>query len=544
MGTTLLRGGRIVDGTGKVSFNGHLLIDGDVIRAVLKDGEELPISDRVIDAKGRVISPGFIDMHSHADWLLPLDDHPKLLKRLIEQGATTFIGGNCGFSPAPIQKETLRILDAGLAATIIDRPFDYTWKGMGEFLDHVEASGPVMNVAQLVGHATIRVASAVVRRGAMNPDELQNGLDMVRCSFDEGACGLSFGLGYDPGMYSPVHELEAFSRVASEAGRPVTVHLKALSRISPCYPVTYLRPHNLRALKEMIEIARNTGVRLQMSHFIFVGRKTWPTADACIRQVEYARGQGIDVMIDAFPFTCGNTTINVILPYWFLAKLPQAYKSNGARARLRVELASGFFLVGFFFKDFQVMDAAVEGWEGLNGLRLDEVARRWKTTPFDAMLKLSCESRGAALMLFHTYSGEPGNEGPLKNVLSHDLCLFETDALIKSRGFPNPAAMGTFPKILGHYVRERRLFSIEDAVKRMTSASAQRFGFRDRGELAPGKAADVVVFDPDTISDVTPADGQPAAKPKGIEHVFINGTHVVRNGSYIEGSRAGRVLRA
>ena len=543
MGTTLLQAGRIVDGTGNASFDGHVLIDGDTIRDVLKKGEELPFCDTVIDASGLVISPGFIDMHSHADWLLPLDDHPTLLQCLIEQGATTFIGGNCGFSPAPINRETVGILEAGVAATIIDRPFDYTWKKMGEFLDRIKDWRPVMNVAQLVGHATIRVASAVTPRGAMNPDELRNCLEDVRRSFDEGACGLSFGLGYDPGMYSPVHELEAFSRVAAEADRPVTVHLKALSRISPCYPVTYLKPHNLRALKEMIHVARRTGAKLQLSHFIFVGRKSWQTADACIHMVDDARREGIDVMIDAFPYTCGNTTINVILPYWFLAKLPQGYNNMWARTRLRVELASGFRMVGFFFKDFQVMDAAVGGWEGLNGLRLDEVARKWNTTPFNAMLKLSRESRGAALILFHTYSGEPGNEGPIENVLSHDLCLFETDALIKSKGYPNPAAKGTFAKILGDFVRERKLFSTEDAVKRMTSASADRFGLTDRGRLARGKAADVVVFDPETISDVTPVDGQPAGRPKGIRHVFINGMHVVKEGSYIEGSRAGRVLR-
>ena len=189
------------------------------------------------------------------------------------------------------------------------------------------------------------------------------------------------------------------------------------------------------------------------------------------------------------------------------------------------------------------MDAGVPGWEELNGLMIPEIARRWKMSPFNAMLKLSQESKGAALMLFHTYSGEPGNEAPIESVLSHDLCLFETDAALKSAGYPNPAGRGTFPKILGDYVRERKLFSIENAVKRMTSASADRFGLKDRGVLAPGKAADVVVFDPETISDTPPVGPQPAGKPKGIKHVFINGKQVVKEGSYIKGSRPGRVLR-
>ncbi|MBW1888005.1 MAG: amidohydrolase family protein, partial [Deltaproteobacteria bacterium] len=246
---------------------------------------------------------------------------------------------------------------------------------------------------------------------------------------------------------------------------------------------------------------------------------------------------------DAFPYTCGNTTVNAVLPYWFIAMLPKGYQNRWARTRLRAELEIGFRLVGFLYKDFQVMDSAAEGWKNMNGLRLDEIARMRKTTSFNTLLNLSESSNGEALMLFHTYSGEPGNEKPLESVLSNDLCLFETDALMKSRGYPNPAAVGTFPKILGDYVRERKLFSLEDAVRRMTSASADRFGLKDRGRLAPGKAADIVVFDPDTIADTPPVGDQPAGKPKGIKHVFINGIHVVKDGSYVDGLRTGQVLR-
>lgn len=542
MGTTLLRGGRVIDGTGDAGFDGHVLVEDDRIKAVLREGEELPAADTVIDAAGCVVSPGFIDMHSHADWLLPLAEHPGLLRPLIEQGVTTLVTGNCGFSPAPFSEGARRMMRA-LPAILSDRPFDFTWKSMAEFLDHLEEVGPALNTAQVVGHATVRYAAADTLRGVLRPDELERCLDQVRRALDEGACGLSFGLGYDPGMYSPLAELSAFCSAAAEAGKPVTVHLKALSVISPCYPYTSLRPHNVRALEEMLAIAQETGARLQLSHFIFVGRRSWRTAETCIRMVEEARRRGVDVMVDAFPYTCGNTTINVSLPYWFLARLPRGYKSRRARMRLRAELGLGFRLLGYLYKDFQVMNAGVAGWEELNGLTLPEVARRWKTSPFNAMLRLSEASRGGALMLYHTYSGEPGNEAPIESVLSHDLCLFETDAILRSTGYPNPAGTGAFPKILGDYVRERGLFRRENAVRRMTSASADRFGLKDRGVLVPGKAADIVVFDPETIADTPPVGSQPAGKPKGIRHVFINGKQVLKNGSYLEGVRPGRVLR-
>jgi N-acyl-D-amino-acid deacylase len=542
MGSVLIKGGKVVDGLGGPGFDGHVLIEGDRIEAVIKEGGDVPAADLVIDASGKAVAPGFIDMHSHLDWVLPLDDNPDLLKCLPEQGVTTVVAGNCGVSPAPMGEDTGRLLQT-FASINIERPLDYAWRSMAEYLDNLDEVGPGVNVAELAGHASLRFAGEKTRRGAMTPEALDNCLDLARKSLDQGAVGLSFGLGYDPGMFSPLDELEAFCRVAAEAGKPATVHLKAYSMVSPCYPLTYLKAHNVRALKEMLDIARRTGVRLQLSHFIFVGRRSWSGAPACLKMVEDARAEGLDVMIDALPYTNGNTTINVLIPYWFLALGREGFKSRRARARLRLEMEVGLRLVGFVFKDFQVMDAGVPGWDDINGLRITEVAKKWKTSSFEAMLRLSEKSRAATTMLFHTYSGEPGREGPIESVLSRDYCLFESDAIVKTQGYPNPAAKGTFPKILGDYVRERKLITLEEAIRRMSGASAERFGIKDRGTISPGKAADIAIFDPGAVSDNLPQDPEPAGKPEGIEQVFINGERVVKDGSYVQGSRAGRVLR-
>lgn len=542
MGTLLIKSGKVIDGTGKTGFEGHLLLRDDKIDSVFQAGEALPESDAVIDANGCVIAPGFIDMHSHGDWLLPQENHQAVMNCMLEQGVTTLVTGNCGYSPAPVKQETIGSMEA-FASLMMDKPFDYTWTSVGDFFDQMDAAGPALNMAMQIGHASARFFSANTLQGSMPQTELQNCLDTVERAFDEGACGLSFGLGYDPGMYSPLEELEAFCGVAAKKEKPVTVHLKALSKMSPCYPLTYLKPHNIRALKEMIDVAKKTGIRLQLSHFIFVGRNSWSTASECLDIVDNARREGLDVMIDAFPYTCGNTTINAPMPYWFLATLPKGYDSKLARMRLRLELEFGFRLVGFIYKDFQVMDSGVDGWEDLNGLRIPEIAEKWHTSSFDAMLRLSQMSGGGALMLFHAYSGEPGNEKPLESVLSHDLCLFETDVILKSRGHSNPAATGTFPRILGKYVRDKKLLNLEDAVHRMTGASAQRFGIKNRGTLSPGNAADVVLFDPETISDTPPAGREPAGRPKGITHVFLNGRNVVKDGLAVDNTRAGRMIR-
>ncbi len=544
MKTLLLKNGRIIDGTGEKAFTGHVLISEDRIKSVLVDTDNLPDADSVIDAAGKVIAPGFIDMHSHSDWVLPGEDHDLAMKCLPEQGVTTIIGGNCGFSPAPISENMRQLMNISHFKLMNDRPLDYRWNSFGEFLDRIEKARPIINTAHQVGHASLRLGHSGLHQRPLSQEEMDGCLQTLERSFEEGACALSFGLGYEPGMYSSFEELEAFCRAAASADKPVTVHLKALSRISPTYPPFYLKPHNIRALKEIIDIARKTGVRLQISHLIFVGRNSWSTAETCLQIIERERARGLDIKFDAFPYTFGNTTINAVFPYWFLSRLPQAYQSRWARSVLRAELLLGFTLVGFSYNDFQIMDAGIDKWQGLNGHRVVDIAGQWGLSPFDTVLKLSEDSQGQAVVLFHSYSGEPGRETVLDDVLKNDLCLFETDALTRYGGFPNPAALGTFPKILGDYVRKRKLFSLENAIRRMTSASAERFGIRDRGVLASGKKADVVIFDPETIAE-TPAKGtQAAGRPKGIAHVFINGQHAVKNGEYISGARAGEVIRA
>jgi len=344
-------------------------------------------------------------------------------------------------------------------------------------------------------------------------------------------------------MFSPTHELEGYAALAARAGKPIAVHNKALSWLSPCYPATTLRAHNVLALEESLDLARKTGAQLQISHLIFAGRRSWRTAERCLDLVERARGDGVDVMVDAYPYTCGNTTIDALLPYWFLAKLPGAYHSPWARRVLRAELAVGFALVGLGYDDVQIMDVAVPGWEWCNGQRLPEIARRWRCSKFEAMLRISEKSRGAALVLYHSFSGESGAEGPLETVLSAPWCLFESDAVHRRRGYPNPAALGTFPRILGEYSRRRGLFSLEDAVHRMTGASADRFGLRGRGRIGVGQAADLVVFHAARVDDAVSLGTEAEGSPRGIEHVFVNGTEVVRNGCYLDGERVGRVLR-
>lgn len=542
MSTALLKNGIIVDGTNSPSFAGHLLIEDDRIEAVIYGNADLPEADEIIDVDGNVIAPGFIDMHSHSDWVMPRKDHPDAMKCLVEQGITTIIAGNCGFSPAPLTDRTREALRGKFSNMLTDRPIDYSWSGMDEFMDHLASAGPLVNIAQQVGHGMVRNGYAGITDGALPRSQRDSCRDAIRGALEAGACAVSFGLGYAPGMFSPLDEIEEIFRLAAAADKPVTVHLKALSRLSPTYPVTELKPHNIRSLKEILNLAEKTRVALQISHLIFVGRRSWSTAGPALKLIEDARMRGVDVMFDAFPYTCGNTTIDAALPYWYLAMRQNGKPREWARLLARAELRLGFLLLGFSYRDFQIMDAGDDNLQGINGLRISELAKILGISAFDVFIRLSEQTPGGAVVLIHNYSGESGDERVLESVLSHKLCLFETDAMTRYRGYPNPAAIGCFPKILQKYVREKRLFNMENAIHRMTGASAARFRLKDRGILAPGKYADVVVFDPGAVAE-KPGDGEkPAGKPDGISHVFINGTHVLGSGRFLE-KRSGRVLR-
>jgi N-acyl-D-amino-acid deacylase len=544
MSTVLLRNGKIIDGSGTQRFDGHVLIEDDRIKAILKQNDPLPQADISIDVNGCAIAPGFIDIHSHLEGLLVLKDQPKYLKCQLEQGITTVVGGNCGFSPAPVAAGPSQSINSyPLVTAGIDAAPEFKWNSIAGFFDTVEKAKPVINLALLVGHGTLRCATARTRHGAMQPDELQDCLKAVQHSFDEGACGLSFGLGYDPGVYSPNEEIEAFSRIAAKSRKPVTVHLRAYTKISGVYPLTYSRPHNIRALQEMIDIARHTSISLQVSHFVPFFRTAWPLAEQCIRMLDDARNDSVDIMADAIPYSYVNGIVKAALSPQFMKKLPAAYKSRQARIQWKINEVIGYKLLGYSNSNIRLMDAGLKGWEDMNGLTIDEIARRRNTSQWDLLLQLNELSDGMAATIWYNFTGDENHTSQIESILAHKLCLIGSDALIRGHGYPNPAAFGTFPKVLGYYSRDKKLFSMEEAVRKMTSVSAERFGLKERGTLSAGKAADIVIFDPKTIGEGASTEASSATRPTGIRHVFLNGAHVVKDGAYINLMRAGEVLR-
>ena len=550
MGNLLIKNGTIIDGTGRDAFKGDVVVAKDRIESVISSNtpsgkdSAAPGTDTVIDAEGRVVAPGFIDCHSHFDWVLPLSDHQEFLFPMIEQGITTVVTGNCGFSPAPVTAEGKKIIN-DLTETLLDRPLSYEWETMGEFLDYLESSdGLLFNTVQLVGHGALHLAAVQDYTKRPNSREMAKMVSMTAEALDQGAGGLSFGLMYPPGLFSTRDDLLALARVAADRRCILTVHKRALSKYSGSYPIIPFldRPHNLKALDEILSIALETGVRLQISHLIFVGKKSWPTAQKAVQLIEKAQSKGLEVMFDIYPHFCGNSYLTVFLPAWFMENLDANLKNARAIRRLRIELSLAKFLVGFNMADIQIMQAGYPAGEKYNGMSIVDIAKREGIDPVGAMLKIIEKSGGKALQLTYGYSGDDAHEQLVEKLMVHERCLFETDTLLKSSGFANPASYGAFPRILGRFVRDKSVLSLAAAVSKMTGKTARWMGIAQRGEIKPGNFADIVIFDPDTIADNTTVK-ETARRPTGIENVVINGEMVVESGKYIKDKKAGQVVR-
>ncbi len=550
MGNLLIKNGMIIDGTGRDAFKGDVVVAKDRIESVISSNtpsgkdSAAPGTDTVIDAEGWIVAPGFIDCHSHFDWVLPLSDHQEFLFPMIEQGITTVVTGNCGFSPAPVTAEGKKIIN-DLTETLLDRPLSYEWETMGEFLDYLESSdGLLFNTVQLVGHGALHLAAVQDYTKRPNSREMAKMVSMTAEALDHGAGGLSFGLMYPPGLFSTRDDLLALARVAADRRCILTVHKRALSKYSGSYPIIPFldRPHNLKALDEILSIALETGVRLQISHLIFAGKKSWPTAQKAVQLIEKAQDKGLEVMFDIYPHFCGNSYLTVFLPAWFMENLDANLKNARAIRRLRIELSLAKFLVGFNMADIQIMQAGYPAGEKYNGMSIVDIAKREGIDPVGAMLKIIEKSGGKALQLTYGYSGDDAHEQLVEKLMVHERCLFETDTLLKSSGFANPASYGAFPRILGRFVRDKSVLSLAAAVSKMTGKTARWMGIAQRGEIKPGNFADIVIFDPDTIADNTTVK-ETARRPTGIENVVINGEMVVESGKYIKDTKGGQVVR-
>jgi N-acyl-D-amino-acid deacylase len=522
----VIRGGMLVDGTGAPAFRADVGLVGDTIAALGEIAAEQ--GRRVIDATGLYVAPGFIDIHTHSD--PDVLAYPGADSR-VRQGVTTELAGNCGSSAAPL-------VGVGVAERREEWHRDgieADWTDVASYLGRVERAGLSANHAILAGHGTLRSNAVGDVDRPLSADESRAMGRALEEALDQGAFGLSTGLEYVPGRYTPASEIVDLARLVARRGGLYASHIRnEEARL-------------LEAEAEAIEVGRRAGVRVEISHLKAAGDSNWAKQGPALDLLESARRDGVAVMADAYPYTAYSTTLTTFMEGWAREGGSEAmlgrFRDRDARARIRREVEAQVRVDPGRWERVVVSRVRTErNRAAAVGRSLVEIGAAWGLDPVDAYLRLLEEEETAVSFVGHGMSSEN-----VERVLRHALVMVGSDGSSMApvgeaaRSRPHPRSYGTFPRVVGYYVRERRLFDLETAVRKMTSLPADQIGLADRGRVARGKRADLVVFDAATVLDTATFD-DPHRYPEGILQVLVNGVAVVEKGAHT-GARPGRALR-
>ena len=529
---TLLQHCRIYDGTGAEAFESDILIEDDRILAV---GQNLPIADaQVVDLSGKSISSGFFDAHSHNDWFAAKKNPTPYLEPFVRQGITSFITGNCGLSMTGFAGDSPYIDKVGAGLFHMD---DLTgvYPDLNAFFSAIDGNTS-LNIASLTGHCSARASGTGYLNRSLSEAEEQQMLSLLEENLKQGACGVSLGLMYEPGLYAPKEELRKVAELCARYSRPLTVHPRACSAVSMAYPELLGRPHLLRALDELEEITRGLNVKLQYSHAIFVGTNSFKCKDELIANIERMRKNGVDAMFDIYAELLGVSVITAIMPVWYQALSPADKRKFFNKLKFRILANASILLLGFGFDDIQIAYIG-EGYEEYEGKTVHQIAKEKGMNDLDAYLMLCERSNFAGRVNMGPYS----TPQIVSELSRHDNVLYMTDAWVEENGVQNPAIYDCFPKFL-HLSLTGKGDTMPRAIRKMTGAVADRFAIKDRGYVKPGYFADLTVFDETALKNGAPDQ----SKAFGIDRVYVNGRLVLENERLDEAAfrTAGRALRA
>ncbi|SNB45592.1 amidohydrolase family protein [Geobacter sp. DSM 9736] len=526
MNSYLFRGATVVDGSGSPPQALDVAVRSGRITAVGPCLRE-PEAER-IDVSGLVLAPGFIDIHGHSD--ISVFRHHGAESKLF-QGVTTEVTGNCGLSAFPVASTHGKELAEYLKVheyILPEEPLPFC--SFDNYARSVEGVKPGINHAPLVGHAALRIAVMGMEDRAPTTGELAAMSELLRVALEQGAWGLSTGLIYPPGSYAATEELIALARMVANYGGLCTSHIRSEG------------DGLMAALEEAAAIAAESGVRMQVSHLKALGRNNRGRGPEVLSFLASARQRGIDIAADQYPYDASATSLTAVLPAWALAggvtMLLQRLADQHLRERLRSDI--GFAIAQREGAEGIVVTCRTEMNRQLSGLSLASIAHCWRCSPEDAVMRLLLEEQGEVGAIFFCMASED-----VATILSDPLVAVGSDGhgLTASAAgdATHPRSYGCFPRVIGRYVREKKLLDLATAIRKMTALPAGRIGLPDRGLIRPGYVADLTIFDPERITDV--ADYvDPHRYSTGIVHVYMEGRPVIENGN-LTGPRIGRVLR-
>jgi N-acyl-D-aspartate/D-glutamate deacylase len=497
----LIRRGTVVDGTGAPGYLADVAINGDRIALITRDSVAPARARRVLEARGRIVTPGFIDAHAHVEEL----DRRPLAESFVRQGVTTVIYAADGGMPLPLADHIARLANSGHAP----------------------------NVMFFAGHNTIRgeVMGSVSR--APTAEELARMKAMVAQAMDEGAIGLSTGLRYTPGIYSETEEVIALAKVAGERGGMYASHMRDEGEGS------------VESVSELIRIAREAGLPAQITHHKLMGQPQWGQSEQTLALVEKARADGLDITIDQYPYDATSTGTAVLFPAWALTGNRDSLRARLADPPTRTRIIEGIkqtILEERGGGDLTRIRMARVGFHpAWNGKTFADIAKERGSEPtldFAAELAIEIQSKGGASGVWHVV-----HEDDIRRIMNYPWTMIGSDGSfgVPGHGHPHPRNYGAFARVLGRYVRAEKVLTLEEAVRKMTSLPAWRFGQPERGSIAEGALADIAVFDAASVTDRATYEN-PHQFSIGVDHVIVNGVLVMEDGS-LTGEKPGRVLR-
>jgi N-acyl-D-amino-acid deacylase len=486
----VIRDARILDGTGAPAFPGDLAVDGERITAV---GTVPTAGRREIDAHGLTLCPGFIDTHSHDDGaLLRVPE----MRFKLAQGVTTVVTGNCGFSVAPAARTAARMITGSAILALGAVPL--SWDDLDGYREAVARARPAVNAIALVGMGTLRYAALGNHRDAPTAAVLAQMRGWLAQAMAQGACGLSTGLIYEPNRWAETEEIAALCEEIAPYGGVYATHMRDEG------------VGLLDSVEEALRIGEMAGCAVHISHHKASGRAAWGLVDASLARIDAARAAGRDVTLDVYPYPAGSTRLEA------LVRLGTLERDPAAAELLRIAYCPGH-------PEYQ-------------GRTVQQLADEWHVTAAEAADRiLAGPGRETLIVQFSM------REEDVEANICHPAVMIGSDGLPVLEGLPHPRLFGTFPRVLARYVRERGVVPLAEAVRRMTSLPAWRFGLAGRGVLAPGNFADLVLFDAETVRDTATWD-EPMREPEGIALVVVNGAVAYENGRQTE-ARTGRLLR-
>ena len=521
----VVTGGLVYDGLGGAPVRADIGIAGERIKAVGKiPGRR---GRAVVEAAGKAVAPGFIDVHDHSD--IGLLANPRA-ESSIRQGVTTLISGNCGASPFPVAAEVLEELKS-VARTEYDVEMD--WRDLGGFFARLEKGGTAINYATLVGHGAVRGAAMGLNDRPPKPDELDRMRKIVAENMEAGAFGLSTGLEYTPGSFAASAEIIELCKIVAGRDGVYATHMRDEGDLL------------IEAMEEAIDAARLSGVKLQISHLKTAFPRNWGKIGEALALLDRAKEEGLAVRADRYPYIAGSTGLSINFPTWaregtteeFLARL----MDPALDGRLREYVAERETKFGSWDK-IVVSAVSTSKNKWVEGLDVRTASQKAGKPPYEFMRDLIVEEKDLVDSVLFMMT-----EDNLGRILAYPGVGIGADGAVRapygilSTGKPHPRVYGTFPRVLGKYVREEKLLSAEAMIRKMTAVAAETFGLADRGVIREGAFADLVVYDPATVADrATWKD--PHQYPAGIDLVVVNGAITVRDGEHT-GSLAGRVLR-